>query len=288
MSSTGSTVPFVEPTQAPAAIPTPEQTGQPAEIAELKLPDFWPDGLDPMDNQRVSLWLLGGGEWEGQEPGWKRYALDPETAAMKPGTWAWRNKRVMDLSLTLLGLPFALPIMGFAALALKISSPKEPVLFKQWRPGYLCKPFQILKFRTMRTDGDSESPREDGQRLTRLGRFLRNTSIDELPQLFNVLKGEMSLVGPRPQLMTYLPRCTQAERQRHSGLLGITGLAQVEGRNLHTWGERFALDIYFFQTRTLASDFIILYKTGLVVFFGKGVRAPGHDTNQEFVVSNIK
>ncbi|MCH2112199.1 MAG: sugar transferase [Planctomycetes bacterium] len=239
----------------------PQAAGMPADIWELQLPDFWPEDLDPMDNQRVSQWLLGHGAWQGQEPGWKHYALDPAAAAMKPGTWAWRNKRAMDVTLILLGLPIAAPIMALAALALKIAAPREPIFFRQWRPGYLCKPFQILKLRTMRSEGDSESPREDAQRLTRLGRFLRNTSIDELPQLFNVLKGDMSLVGPRPHLVSYLPRYCKEQISRHGTMMGVTGRAQISGRNLLSSSERYQLDLGYGSTRSLPEDFLILLAT---------------------------
>jgi len=257
--------------------------------SNFEYPKFFPEDLHVFDNRRVKDWLMGHGEWEGQEPGWKHYALDPQTAAMKPGTWAWRNKRAMDVTLTLLGLPFVLPIMGLAAAALFFTAGKDkngkrdPIFFKQWRPGYLCKPFQIYKFRTMRTEGDSESPREDAHRLTRFGRFLRNTSIDELPQLFNVLKGEMSLVGPRPQQLTYLPRMSKFERGRQGGSPGITGLAQVCGRNCQTWKERFELDIRFFQNRSAAKDILLLIRTIFVVLFAEGVEANDHATNHEFL-----
>ena len=187
---------------APAEILDFPETGKLAESGrtDWTSPEFWPQGLDPMDNQNISRWLLGEGPWEGQEPGWKHYALDPADAPMKPGTWAWRSKRAMDLTLVLLGLPFILPIMAVAGLAVFFTIGR-PIHFRQRRPGYLGKPFKMYKLRTMVLDGDSESPREDDDRLTSLGRFLRNTSIDELPQIINVLRGEMSLVGPRPQLM---------------------------------------------------------------------------------------
>jgi len=275
----------------------PEQTGYPAQLEEwndsnFDHPESWPENLHPMDNQRVKDWLMGHGEWEGQEPGWKHYALDPQTAAMNPGTWAWRNKRAMDVTLTLLGLPFVLPIMGLAAAALFFTAGKDkngkrdPIFFKQWRPGYLCKPFQIYKFRTMRTEGDSESPREDAHRLTRFGRFLRNTSIDELPQLFNVLKGEMSLVGPRPQLMTYLARSAKEDLVKFGGLQGISGLAQVTGRNAHTWSERTNIDANYWKVRTAAHDFWIVLTTIPLVFLRKGISEPGQATNSEFPVKN--
>ena len=259
----------------------PQSTGIPADIRELRMPDFWPEGLDPMDNQRVSQWLLGHGAWQGQEPGWKHYSLDPAAASMKPGTWAWRNKRAMDVTLTLLGLPIATPIMALAAFVLKITAPREPIFFRQWRPGYLCKPFQILKLRTMRSKGDSESPREDGLRLTRLGRFLRTTSIDELPQLFNVLKGDMSLVGPRPHLVSYLPRYEGQQIQRHSTMPGVTGPAQIQGRNHISPSEQYSLDLEYCGSSSGKRDWSIFFSTITVVLMCRSISRPQSESYEE-------
>jgi sugar transferase EpsL len=244
-------------------------------------PEFWPEGLDPMDNQSVCFWLLGEGPWEGQEPGWRHYALDPSEAAMKPGTWAWHSKRTMDITLVLLGLPFVLPIVALAAFAVFFTIGR-PIHFRQYRPGYLGKPFKMYKLRTMTLEGDSESPREDGERLTSLGRFLRKTSIDELPQLLNVLKGEMSLVGPRPQLASYLPRLNSRTRIRYGSLPGITGLAQIKGRNHQTWAERLVCDKKYLSNWNLFNDIAILLRTIWVVFSGKGVASENVNTNEEF------
>ena len=244
-------------------------------------PEFWPEGLDPMDNKNVSLWLHGEGPWEGQEPGWKHYALDPAEAARKPGTWTWRSKRAMDLTLVLLGFPFILPIMVVAGIVVFFTIGR-PIHFRQRRPGYLGKPFKMYKLRTMVLIGDSESPREDDKRLTRLGRFLRKTSIDELPQFINVLNGEMSLVGPRPQLTSYLPRLNSRTRARHGALPGITGLAQIKGRNHQTWAERLVCDEEYLSNWGFFSDISILLRTIWVVFSGKGVASENVNTNEEF------
>jgi UDP-N-acetyl-D-mannosaminuronic acid dehydrogenase len=257
-----------------AAPPSPTFSGRPAQIDELDLPEFWPQGLDLQDNQAVTQWLLAGG--------WKHYALHPEQTSIQPSSWAWRRKRLLDLSLVTLGLPVALPLMGLAALAIFVSSSKgDPILFRQWRPGYRCRPFQMMKFRTMTVAGDSESPREDAHRLTRLGRFLRMTSIDELPQLLNVLKGEMSLVGPRPQLLAYLPRLAPRHLQRHGVPPGITGLAQVSGRNNVEWDFRYSLDVEYAQRHSFARDLSLLLQTIPSVLMLQGVVKKGQATMSE-------
>jgi UDP-N-acetyl-D-mannosaminuronic acid dehydrogenase len=254
-----------------AAPPSPTLSGHPAKIDDLNLPDFWPQGLDPQDNRAVTRWLLAGG--------WEYYALKPEHTAIQPGTGTWRRKRLLDLTVLTLGLPIALPLMGLAAAAIYLTSAKgDPVLFRQWRPGYKCRPFQMMKFRTMTVAGDSESPRHDAQRLTKLGRFLRMTSIDELPQLLNVLKGEMSLVGPRPQLLAYLPRLAPHHLQRHGVQPGITGLAQVSGRNNVEWDFRYSLDVEYAQRHSFWRDLSLLLQTIPSVLTLQGVVKKGQAT----------
>lgn len=179
-------------------------------------------------------------------------------------------KRILDLFIVIPGLAAFLPIMGIVAILvrLKIGS---PVLFRQVRPGIHGKPFTIYKFRTMTDARDAEGNLlPDGQRLTPLGRFLRSTSLDELPELFNVLKGGMSLVGPRPLVMKYLPYYTDREQLRHSVRPGITGWAQVNGRNLTLWDERLAMDVWYVENWSVCLDLRILAITVLKVLTREG------------------
>ena len=168
------------------------------------------------------------------------------------------SKRMLDLLLTSLGLLVISPILAIVALLVRIIHGK-PVLFRQVRPGYQGKPFTIYKFRTMTEGRDSQGnllPEE--RRLTRLGRFLRSTSLDELPELFNVLRGEMSLVGPRPLLVQYLDRYTPDQARRHEMPPGITGWAQINGRNTLPWEERFRLDVWYVDHWSFGLDIKIL------------------------------
>ena len=159
----------------------------------------------------------------------------------------------------------------------------KPVLFRQVRPGYLGKPFQIYKFRTMTETYDAHGNLlPDTQRLTRLGRFLRATSIDELPELLNVLRGEMSLVGPRPLLVQYLERYTPEQARRHHMLPGVTGWAQINGRNALTWEDKFLLDAWYVDHWSLGLDIKILLRTIWKVLSREGISQPGHATAEEF------
>lgn len=159
----------------------------------------------------------------------------------------------------------------------------QPIIFRQFRPGYKEKPFLLYKFRTMSKNNDPKGqPLPDETRLTNLGRFLRRTSIDELPELLNVLKGEMSIVGPRPLLMEYLPYYSEYQRQRHNIRPGITGYSQIKGRNNVSWEEKFELDIWYIQNRNIFLDLQIIYNTISVVIYGKGVSAAGHATMPRF------
>lgn len=162
----------------------------------------------------------------------------------------------------------------------------RPVLFKQVRPGYKGRPFTIYKFRTM-TDDTGKTGRQltDEERLTDVGRFLRKFSLDELPQLFNVAKGDLSFVGPRPLLMEYIPLYTPEQARRHDVRPGITGLAQVKGRNAITWEERFDLDIYYVDHRSFRLDMKILADTVSTVISREGISAAGCATMPKFTGS---
>lgn len=160
----------------------------------------------------------------------------------------------------------------------------RPVFFLQQRPGRNGKPFTIVKFRTMADTRDEDgNPLPDGVRLARLGKLLRKTSLDELPSLINVLRGDMSLVGPRPLLMEYLERYSPEQMRRHDILPGITGLAQVKGRNAIGWDERLALDVWYVDNRSFWLDLEILAATCIAVFKVRDVSAPGHATMPIFM-----
>ncbi len=168
------------------------------------------------------------------------------------------GKRMLDLLLLLTLAPVLLPLLAFLAILVRVDI-GQPVFFGQERPGRFGKPFTLYKFRTMTDARDSDGRLlPDGQRLTRFGRFLRSTSMDELPELFNVLKGDMSLVGPRPLLMKYLPYFTKREKLRHSVYPGITGWAQIHGRNYLPWDQRLAMDVWYAENWSLRLDLKIL------------------------------
>ncbi len=193
---------------------------------------------------------------------------------------AW--KRVMDIAGAAAGLVLGAPVMAAAALAIRATMGR-PVLFRQLRPGLRGKPFMLVKFRTMRPETPGERGlASDAARLTRLGRFLRATSIDELPTLWNVLRGEMSLVGPRPLLMEYLDRYSPEQARRHEVKPGITGWAQVNGRNALTWDEKFRLDVWYVDHCSFLLDLKILILTLLKVLRCEGVSHPGEATMPEF------
>ena len=196
-------------------------------------------------------------------------------------------KRGFDILIALIGLIIVLPIMLLISFAILFSM-GWPLMFKQMRPGLYGKPFCIYKFRTMtfKTD-ESGNLLPDEQRLTRLGKFLRSTSLDELPELFNVLKGDMSLVGPRPLLMQYLGRYTPEQARRHEMKPGITGWAQVNGRNAITWEEKFALDVWYVDNWSLWLDLKILAMTIVKVFKREGISAEGEATMPEFMGTYI-
>jgi lipopolysaccharide/colanic/teichoic acid biosynthesis glycosyltransferase len=193
------------------------------------------------------------------------------------------SKRIFDLMITLPGIILISPLIGLVALMVLINHGR-PIFFQQLRPGYKGKPFSISKFRTMRDLRDPQGNLlPDEHRLTKLGRFLRSTSLDELPELANILRGEMSLVGPRPLLMQYLSRYTPEQARRHDVLPGVTGWAQVNGRNALTWQDKFRLDVWYVDHWSLALDIKILLLTLLKVLTREGINQPGHATAEEFM-----
>lgn len=191
-------------------------------------------------------------------------------------------KRAVDVAVSSTGLVLLAPLLGLIALAIRVSM-GAPVLFRQERPGLGGRPFCLLKFRTMTGAVDAQGRlRPDAERLTRLGRFLRATSLDELPELVNVLRGDMSLVGPRPLLVQYLDRYTPEQARRHDVRPGLTGWAQVHGRNELSWDERLALDVWYVDHRSLGLDLKILWLTVAAVLSRRGISACGHATMPEF------
>jgi sugar transferase EpsL len=197
------------------------------------------------------------------------------------------SKRLLDLLLAIPGLVLLSPILALTAVLVGIYH-GTPIFFRQLRPGYRGKPFWVIKFRTMSDARDAQGNLLlDEQRLTRLGRFLRSTSLDELPEFFHVLAGQMSLVGPRPLLMQYLERYSPEQARRHDVLPGITGWAQINGRNALTWEEKFRLDVWYVDHWSLGLDIKILLLTLWKVLQREGISQPGHATAEEFM-GNMK
>lgn len=191
-------------------------------------------------------------------------------------------KRLFDLVAAVGGLVVLSPVLLATAIMVRLRL-GSPILFRQVRPGLNGQPFEMIKFRTMLDATDhAGSPLPDADRLTPFGRLLRATSLDELPELWNVVKGEMSLVGPRPLLMRYLPHYSEIQARRHEVRPGITGLAQVSGRNSLSWDEKFALDVEYVNQRNMMMDFRIISKTVWKVLRREGVSADGHETMPEF------
>jgi sugar transferase EpsL len=191
-------------------------------------------------------------------------------------------KRLFDVLLTLLFAPIWLLIVGLLAILVRLFI-GAPVFFKQVRPGHHTKPFTLIKFRTMSDARDAAGNLlPDAQRLTFLGRFLRSTSVDELPEFFNVLKGEMSLVGPRPLLTQYLERYTPEQARRHEVRPGMTGWAQINGRNAISWEEKFRMDVWYVDHRSLWLDLKIILLTVKQVITRRGITAFGEATMPEF------
>ena len=218
--------------------------------------------------------LLIAGHWR---PG--------KTEDMKRRDNVYIGKHWMDCVCAAIGLIFLSPLLALLVVLVrwKLSS---PVFFRQQRPGFKGRPFNVLKFRTMADGRDlAGNLLPDAKRLTTFGRWLRRASLDELPELFNVLKGEMSLVGPRPLLMGYLPRYTPEQARRHEVKPGITGWAQVNGRNAISWEEKFKLDVWYVDHCSLWLDLKILARTVFQVFQREGITAEGHATMPAFTGS---
>ena len=191
-------------------------------------------------------------------------------------------KRLIDIILSSIGLFFCFPL--FLYLCVKINrNLGSPIVFKQIRPGLGGKPFTMLKFRSMRDTTDSQgNPLPDSERLTPFGQKLRATSLDELPELWNVLKGDMSLVGPRPLLMEYLQLYNQEQYRRHEMRPGITGWAQINGRNAISWEDKFKLDVWYIDNQSLKLDLQILLLTIKKVFFKEDIASTGEVTASKF------
>jgi len=191
------------------------------------------------------------------------------------------SKRALDVIGAAMAVVTLLPLIAVVA-AVVWCSMGPPILFRHERAGFRGRRFTLLKFRTMRPGAPGEP---DEARLTRLGSVLRSLSLDELPQFWNALRGDMSLVGPRPLLPEYLPRYTPEQARRHEVLPGLTGLVQVSGRNALSWEEKFALDVWYVDHRSLRLDLWILWRTALSVIRRDGVSAAGHATMPEFLGS---
>ena len=190
------------------------------------------------------------------------------------------TKRALDVALSAVGLVVSAPIQAVVAGVVLVAHGR-PVLFRQARPGLNGEVFELAKFRNMRhPDADHVS---DAERLTRVGKLLRSTSLDELPTLWNVLRGDMSLVGPRPLLVSYLDRYSPEQSRRHEVRPGVTGLAQVSGRNALSWEKRFALDVEYVDRRSFALDLSIIGRTVAAVLRRQGISGEGEATMSEFV-----
>jgi lipopolysaccharide/colanic/teichoic acid biosynthesis glycosyltransferase len=199
------------------------------------------------------------------------------------GTAGYRGKRLLDLAIAIPATIVLSPLMALLAVLVSYRMGR-PVLFRQVRPGLRGQPFVMLKFRTMNDARDAHGQLlPDAQRLTGLGRVLRSTSLDELPELLNVLTGDMSIVGPRPLLMQYLDRYTPEQMRRHAVKPGITGWAQVNGRNAITWPQRFACDLWYVEHQSPWLDLAIVARTLRKVASREGVSEPGGVTMTEFL-----
>lgn len=197
-------------------------------------------------------------------------------------------KRLQDMMIAATALILLSPLLVIVALLVRLNL-GAPILFRQLRPGLHGRPFQMLKFRTMRDAYDRDGvPLADADRITGFGRFLRSTSLDELPGLWSVLKGDMSLIGPRPLLMEYLPLYSPQQARRHEVRPGITGWAQVNGRNALSWDEKFALDLWYVEHRSFMLDLKILLLTVRKVLVRDGISAAGEATMPKFTGSETR
>lgn len=195
-------------------------------------------------------------------------------------------KRIFDFLVALCAILTLLPVIMIVALLIRFKL-GSPILFTQDRPGLHGKVFKMMKFRTMLDGKDKQGNLlPDNERMTKFGSFLRSTSLDELPGLFNVLKGDMSLVGPRPLLVQYLPLYSAEQARRHNVRPGITGWAQVNGRNAISWDQKFKFDVWYVDNQSLLLDFKILLLTVKKVFVREGISADGHVTIEPFKGSN--
>lgn len=207
---------------------------------------------------------------------------DVRTPVRRPGWWPGWPKRAFDLVAASVGLVVLAPLLGVTALAIRLAL-GGPVIFAHRRPGRHGRPFVLYKFRTMSgARGADGGLLPDRERLTRLGRLLRRTSLDELPELVNVIRGDMSLVGPRPLLMEYLPRYTPEQARRHDVRPGITGWAQLNGRNTLPWERRFELDVWYVEHQSLRVDAWILLLTVWKAVAQVGVSQPGEGPEEHF------
>mgnify|MGYP000865322417 CR=1 FL=1 len=204
----------------------------------------------------------------------------------KKGIYERFFKRLFDFVLALIGLIVLSPVLLIVAILVRVKLGK-PILFKQKRPGLNEKIFTLYKFRTM-TDKRDENGNllPDSERLTKFGKFLRSTSLDELPELFNILKGDMSFVGPRPLLVEYLQLYNQVQRRRHEVRPGLTGLAQINGRNAISWEEKFKIDIQYVDNLTFLKDIKILFLTVIKVLKREGISSENSVTMERFTGSD--
>lgn len=190
-------------------------------------------------------------------------------------------KRAFDVLVSAACLIALSPLLALLALTVRLTLGR-PVLFRQARPGLHGRPFTLYKFRSMKLPEEGAAGTPEGERLTRVGALLRSLSLDELPELWNVLRGDMSLVGPRPLLMEYLPLYTPEQARRHEVRPGITGWAQVHGRNAISWEEKFRLDVWYVDHRGFWLDLVILALTARKVFAREGISEPGQATVTSF------
>ena len=191
-------------------------------------------------------------------------------------------KRLLDIIIASIALILLSPLYAFVAYKVK-KNLGSPVLFRQVRPGLNGKPFEMIKFRTMKDAVDAQgNPLTDSERLTPFGKMLRSTSLDEMPELWNVIKGDMSVVGPRPLLMEYLPLYNEEQAKRHNVRPGMTGHAQVNGRNAISWEEKFKLDTWYVENQSIWLDFKIMFKTVHKVLAKDDISAEGEATMSKF------
>lgn len=197
-------------------------------------------------------------------------------------------KKAFDMSISALGLVFVSPIIIGTAIVVK-KKLGSPIIFKQVRPGLHCEPFELYKFRTMTDQKDkNDNLLPDSARLTKTGKFLRKYSLDELPQLINVIKGDISLVGPRPLLMEYMKLYNERQMKRHEVKPGITGWAQVNGRNNISWDDKFEMDVWYVENQSFILDLKILYMTAQKVIKSEGVNQDGESTVKYFTGNKVE